>query len=76
LHFVFYKNHCIGHFRVLLAALHYNENGNKPHAVTETGEEKWSIHFPKFKKGGYSVRPIKTASTYGLKIYYQLKKNF
>ncbi|XP_064633019.1 uncharacterized protein LOC135491221 [Lineus longissimus] len=50
--------------RLYLAGLHYNENGNKDQAVTRTGDERWSIIFPKVKKGAYSVRPIKKASTH------------
>ncbi|KAL9961215.1 hypothetical protein ACROYT_G030118 [Oculina patagonica] len=51
--------------RLLLAALHYNENSDRLQAVTVDGRPCYSIRFPKFKKGEYSVREVKTAATYG-----------
>ena len=53
------------YIRLQLAALHYNNNSDKGQAITKKGEERFSISFPKYKKGGYIVRKIKTASTYG-----------
>ena len=52
-------------FRLLLAALHYNENSDRLQAVTKEGKPCYSIRFPKHKKGEYSVRKEKTAATYG-----------
>ncbi|KAK3738660.1 hypothetical protein QZH41_020507 [Actinostola sp. cb2023] len=52
------------HARVILAAIHYNENSDREQATTG-GELQYSIRFPKFKKGGYSVRKEKTNATYG-----------
>ena len=51
-------------FRLLLAGLHYNENGDKDQAVTRAGCKRYSVFFPKFKKGRYSVRPITKKSTF------------
>ncbi|XP_064630791.1 uncharacterized protein LOC135489383 [Lineus longissimus] len=51
--------------RLRVAALHYNENGNKDQAVTQDGQERWEVLFPKVKKGGYSVRPVRKPSTCG-----------
>ena len=51
--------------RLLLAALHYNENSDRLQAVTKDGRPCYTIRFPKFKKGEYSVRKEKTSATYG-----------
>lgn len=51
--------------RFQLAALHYNENANKQQAKKNDGEERYSVCFPKYKKGGHIVRKIKVESTYG-----------
>jgi hypothetical protein len=48
-----------------LAALHYNHNSNKTQAVTRRGEERYSVLYPKYKKGGHIVRKIMTQSSYG-----------
>ena len=42
--------------RILLAALHYNENSTRQFAKTETWEEACTIVFLKYKKGEYIVR--------------------
>jgi len=42
--------------RLKLAALHFNENANRPHAVIKEGDECYNIVFPKYKKGGYIVK--------------------
>ena len=52
-----------------MAALHYNENSNRMQAVTKEGRPCYSIRFPKFKKGEYSVRKEKTSATYGNDTY-------
>lgn len=51
--------------RITLAALHFNENGMRDQAVTKAGNKRYSIVFPKFKKGGYTVREVKVDCTYG-----------
>ncbi|XP_070567634.1 uncharacterized protein [Ptychodera flava] len=50
--------------RQILAGLHYNENNDRPHAVNEEGQFQYTIVFPKYKKGGYIVRAVKTKATY------------
>ena len=55
--------------RLLLAALHYNENSQRQQATTADGRLRFCIKYPKFKKGGYSVRKIKCDSTHN---YVQL----
>ena len=64
LHVLYMSN--ISNFRLLLAALHYNENSDREQATTSDGVPRFSLRFPKFKKGGYSVRMEKTAATYGM----------
>lgn len=58
--YIFINNAC----RVILSALHFNENSRKVHATTKTNEKRYSINFPKQKKGEYTVREIKASSTY------------
>lgn len=50
--------------RLYLAAMHFNENSERMTAVTKDGRPQYSIQYPKFKKGGYSVKVIKTGATY------------
>ncbi|KAM4726695.1 uncharacterized protein FYW61_012459 isoform 2-T4 [Anableps anableps] len=60
-----------GHFlhpsveaRVILAALHFNENVGKERARKLDGAQRWKVSYPKFKKGGAVVRPVKESDTY------------
>ncbi|KAK1894167.1 Translation initiation factor 2 subunit beta [Dissostichus eleginoides] len=55
--------HC-GFQRLILAALHYNENSGRKHAKTSTGQLQYTVKFPKAKKGGHVVRRVNTAATY------------
>ena len=52
-------------YRLQLAALHYNENSKRGQAKTKTGEKRYAVHFPKYKKGGYIVRKLLAECTYG-----------
>ena len=47
-----------------LAALHFNENVKRKVATTSTGEKRYKMTFPKFKKGEATVREIKQAATF------------
>ncbi|KAK7881412.1 hypothetical protein WMY93_029821 [Mugilogobius chulae] len=51
--------------RLQLAALHYNENAIRAQAATASGELRWSIKYPKYKHGDYTVRALKTTPTSG-----------
>lgn len=51
-------------FRLLLAALHFNENSNRAQAQTLRGEKRFKICFPKYKQGGYAVRQVKVDQTF------------
>ena len=53
------------YIRLILAALHFNENSSRSQAHRrDDGEKRYKIAFPKFKKGGYTVRPIKVDLTF------------
>ena len=52
--------------RLKLAALHFNENCNRPQAVTKQGVAQYDIVQPKYKKGGHLVRKIHVKATYGM----------
>ncbi|XP_077867910.1 uncharacterized protein LOC100376482 [Saccoglossus kowalevskii] len=59
--------------RLVLAAMHYNENGGRHAAVTKQGNPCYKITYPKFKKGSYTVRQVKTEPTfskYRYKMFY------
>ena len=56
---------CYSHSRLCLSALHYNENADRMQAVTIDGRPRYSLQFPKAKKGEPTVREIKTKPTYG-----------
>ncbi|KAK6292771.1 hypothetical protein J4Q44_G00373560 [Coregonus suidteri] len=49
---------------LLLAAIHYNENADRPQATTAAGEPRFMILFPKWKKGDYSTKILKSHPLY------------
>lgn len=51
-------------YRLLLAALHFNENASRAQAETLAGEKHIKISFPKYKQGGYAVREVKVDQTF------------
>ena len=52
------------HFRLLLAAMHFNENFWRPQAVTKLGRERMKIVFPKQKQGEFTPKLVPVAKTY------------
>ncbi|KAA0702421.1 hypothetical protein E1301_Tti017039 [Triplophysa tibetana] len=50
--------------RLYLAAMHYNENGDREQAVTTSGQAMYKIVFPKSNKGEATAKPQKTAPSY------------
>eukprot|EP00795_Rhopilema_esculentum_P010095 gene10095-18746_t len=50
--------------RLMIAALHFNENAGRAQAVNKEGNLEYKIVFPKYKKGGTIVRRITTNCTY------------
>lgn len=55
--------------RLMIAALHFNENSSRPSATTKEGDLQYKISFPKFKHGDYSVRKKSVDPTYGKHIH-------
>ncbi|XP_039675675.1 uncharacterized protein LOC120571041 [Perca fluviatilis] len=51
--------------RLYLAAMHYNENADRPQAETEEGVPLLEISFPKARKGECRANPQKTQPTFG-----------
>ncbi|KAG5277195.1 hypothetical protein AALO_G00114790 [Alosa alosa] len=51
--------------RLFLAALHYNYISSREVARTVDGEECYAVSYPRFRKGGWVVRPIKQQPSYG-----------
>lgn len=49
---------------LLLAAMHFNENNRRDHSYTQDGKARYSIVFPKYKKGEHTVKKIKVDCTY------------
>lgn len=63
------SNHIATHctfiyLRLRLAALHFNENSGRAHAVTKQGNKCYDIAYPKYKQGGYVVRKVLVDATY------------
>ncbi len=52
-------------FRLLVAALHYNENSEREQARGSDGKPAFLVKYPKYKKGEYIIRAKKTTPTYG-----------
>ncbi|XP_060077949.1 uncharacterized protein LOC132557477 [Ylistrum balloti] len=50
--------------RLLLAALHFNENVGRAQALFPNGDKRFSIIFPKQKNGDFTVRQVKTQCTF------------
>uniref|UniRef100_A0A3Q3DIV8 Uncharacterized protein n=1 Tax=Hippocampus comes TaxID=109280 RepID=A0A3Q3DIV8_HIPCM len=58
MHFLFYS-------RIILVAMHYNENAGRPQKVTKEGRHSYCVVYPKYKSGGYSLKTILVDATYG-----------
>ena len=50
---------------MLLAVLHFDENGERDQAQTKSGNQRWSRSFSKSRSCEEVVRPIKIAPTFG-----------
>ncbi|KAI4788551.1 hypothetical protein KUCAC02_025137 [Chaenocephalus aceratus] len=50
--------------RILIAALHFNENANRVQGVTKAGEAMYSIKYPKGRKGAAVLRRVLESPTY------------
>ena len=67
--------------RLLLAALHFNENCNRLQAVTQEGKPQWRISFPKARKGNAVASMVQVPVTYAyvdelLNAVVNLRKQF
>lgn len=51
--------------RLWLSALHYNTNADRMQAVTDDGWQRYSLVFPKAKKGDHAIRNIITQASRG-----------
>ncbi|XP_021351593.1 THAP domain-containing protein 1-like [Mizuhopecten yessoensis] len=50
--------------KLLLAALHFNENVSREQASLPNGEKRYRITFPKQENGDYTVRQVRTECTF------------
>lgn len=50
--------------RLALAALHYNENSNRPQATTTEGKLQYKLQFPRYAKGECRAKPVKVVPTF------------
>ncbi|KAL2096063.1 hypothetical protein ACEWY4_008211 [Coilia grayii] len=49
--------------RLYLAAMHFNENAGRTQARTTSGKLRYRLLYPKAKKGGHTVKPVKSPPT-------------
>lgn len=56
--------------RLYIAALHFNENGNRQQRSTQDGTPMYSVSFPKSRKGEGIAKEIKVQQTYGKCCFY------
>ena len=54
------------HTRLLMVALHFNENFDCEQAKTASGSEQIWIVFPKHKKGEFTPKLVPVAKTYSM----------
>jgi len=50
--------------RILTAALHFNENSNRPQATCKKGDACWGVSFPKSRQGEPVLKAVNKPSTY------------
>ncbi|XP_048238398.1 uncharacterized protein LOC124143070 [Haliotis rufescens] len=50
--------------KLLMSALHFNENGSRHNVHTKTGQEKWSVFYPKSRNWKAAAIPLKKNPTY------------
>ena len=62
---VFFYTHICFCFRNSLAAIHWNANAGRKLATTKDGSKRYSVSFPKAKKGEATLKKIKEKTTYG-----------
>lgn len=52
------------YIRLLIAAMHFNENYGRAQAITKAGKERIRIIFPKQKQGDFTPKIVPVAKTY------------
>lgn len=50
--------------RVLLAAIHQNENTERRQAITKGGDLRWKVAYPKAKKGDHTLKAVLDTCSY------------
>ena len=53
-------------FRLILSALHFNENMQREQATCKDGTKQYNIVYPKYKAGESSLKEVKVDCTYGM----------
>ena len=61
------------YFRLLVAAMHFNENFGRAQAVTKSGKERIRIVFPKQKHGEFTPKIVPVPKTYSELFYKQVR---
>ena len=51
-----------------MAALHFNENYQRPQAMTASGSERIRIVYPKHKQGEFTPKPVPVTKTYSMSV--------
>ncbi|KAI8493057.1 hypothetical protein Bbelb_290610 [Branchiostoma belcheri] len=49
---------------VILVVMHFNENANRAQGKRRDGEDMCTLHYPKYKKGGFIVRKVLEKETF------------
>ena len=58
--------HLYNFYRLLMAALHFNENYNRAQAKTASGNEWIRIVYAKHKQGEFTLKPVPVLKTYSM----------
>ncbi|KAI8516605.1 hypothetical protein Bbelb_051860 [Branchiostoma belcheri] len=66
--------------KVILNVMHFNENANRAQGKRRDGEDMCTLHYPKYKKGGFIVRKVLEKGTFGciqaLRVKVRVRVNF
>ena len=60
--------HLYNFYRLLIAALHFNENYNRVLAKTASRNEWIQIVYPKHKQGEFTPKPVPVPKTYSMSV--------
>lgn len=71
-HGLYVSNKLTTKFRLLVAAMHFNENYGRAQALTKSGSERIRVVFPKQKHGEFTPKIVPVAKTYSKKFRYLL----